>query len=335
MNECGEQTMNPTILFCLALVLGGIAFSGAVAHAQPGGGARFRSLETRILQAPVVFRATLTNARETVTHTNNGGGPYDAFGYAVTFRVDEVLRGKMPNKTIQFEMNHVARWEDLPKWADGHVSFLWFWNDSVRDVGEDFHGHFSERVIFLGPTLPGRQDVSGRDINRLLYDMDMTLLTRPEDILSRARAFTKKGFATTNLHSIYLREYSSPDHLSRRSYLVVPVVSTLETIAKHLISAPEDFMTTGHNDLPASEWRCDLRAGGAEALQYFKSAQNVKLLKSLLDAPDCWLAKQGGRDVTNKIYSVRRIAYWVLEGWGVEASKPVTEETLPAVAHKQ
>ena len=280
-------------ILCLALVLGDIAFSATVAHAQPGGGGTFRSLETRILQTPVVFRATLTNARETVTHTNNERGPYDAFGYAVTFRVDEVLRGKMPNKTIQFDMNHVARWEDLPKWADGHVSFLWFWNDSVKDVGEDFHGNFSERVSFLGPTLPGRHDVSGRDNFGLLYDMDMTLLIRPEDILSRARTFTKKGVTTTSFHSIYLREYSSDDHYFSRSFLVVPVLPALEKTAKHLISAPEDFMTSGHKSVPASEWRCDLRAGGAEALQYFKSAQNVKLLKSLLDAPDCWLAGNG------------------------------------------
>jgi hypothetical protein len=327
--------MNPAILLCLALALGDIAFSATVAHAQPGVGDRFRSLETRILQAPVVFRATLTNVRETVTHTNNERGPYDFFDYAVTCRVDEVLKGKMPNKKIQFDMNYVARWENLLKWADGHVSFLWFWDDSVKDVGKDFHGNYFERLIFLGPALPGWHDVNGRDNFRLLYDMDMTLLAIPEDILPRARAFTKKGVATTNFHSIYLREYSSPDHVSRRSFLVVPVVPTLETTAKHLISAPEDFMTTGHKDVPASEWRCDLRAGGAEALQYFKSVQNVKLLKSLLDAPDCWLTRKGGRDVTNKIYSVRRIAYWVLEGWGVEVPKPLTEETLPAAAHKQ
>jgi hypothetical protein len=327
-------------LICLALVLGHIVFSAAVAHAQPGGGRRFRSLETRILQAPVVLQATLTNVRETVTHTNNDLGPYDAFGYAVTFRVEEVLKGKMPNKTIQFDMNHVARWEDLPKWAEGHVSFLWFWNDSAKDVGADFHGNFFERVIFLGSTLPGRPDVSGRDNFGPLYDMDMTLLTKPEDILSRARAFSKTGTATTNFHSIYLRQYSSHDHYFSRSFLVVPVLPTLEKTAKHLISAPEDFMTTGHKDVPASEWRCDLRAGGAEALQYFKSAQNVKLLKSLLDAPDCWLARDWStenrdRDVTNKIYSVRNTAYMVLKGWGVEVPKPVTLEILPAAAHKQ
>lgn len=332
--------MKPKLVLCLALMLGGIVFSSAVAHAQPGGGATFLSLETKILRAPVVFRATLTNVLETVTHTNNEHGPYDSFGYAVTFRLDEVLKGKMPNKTLQFDMNHVARWEDLSKWADGHVAFLWFWNDSAKDVGEDFHGHFSERVIFLGPTLPGRHDVSGRDNFGLLYGMDMTLLTTPEDILSRARAFTKEGVATTNFHSIYLREYSSGDHYFSRSFLVVPVLPTLEKTAKHLISAPEDFMTTGHKDVPASEWRCDLRAGGAEALQYFKSAQNMKLLKSLLDAPDCWLVRDWStanrdRDVTNKIYSVRNTAYLILQGWGVEVPKPVTLEPLAAAVHKQ
>lgn len=332
--------MKPKVILCLALVWGDMAFSTAVAQAQPGGGTTFRSLETRILQAPAVFRVTLTNARETVTHTNSEHGPYDFFGYAVTFRVDEVLKGNMPNKSIQFDMNHLARWEELVKWADEQGSFLWFWNDFVKDVGEDFHGNFSERVIFLGRPQPARHEAGGREAFGVLYDMDMTLLTTPEDILSRARAFTKKGGETTHFHSIYLREHSSDDHCFSRSFLVVPVLPALERTAKHLISAPEDFMTARHKAVPASEWRCDLRAGGAEALRYFKSAQNVELLKSLLDARDCWLARDWStenrdRHVTNKIYGVRDTAYVVLKGWGVEVAKPVTLEALPAAAHKQ
>ncbi len=331
--------MKHKIILCLKIVLGVLVLPMTAARAQPGGGATFRSLEARILQAPVVFRATLTNVRETVTHTNGDHGPYNSFGYLVAFRVDEVLKGKMPDKMVQFEIDHVARWEDLSKWADGHVSFLWFWNDAATDLGEDFHGNFSERVVILGPTPPGSPDVARSDSFGLLFDMDLTILTKPEDIVSRARDFAKKGIVTTNCHSIYLREYSSEDHFFSRSFLVVPVMPALEKTATRLISAPEHFMTTGNKAIPASEWRCDLRAAGAEALQYFKSAKNIKLLKSLLDSPDFWAIKDWsvenrGRDATNKIYSVRNAAYEVLRGWGVDVPKPITSEIVRALDRK-
>ena len=122
--------------------------------------------------------------------------------------------------------------------------------------------------------------------------------------------------------------------------MVVPVEPSLEKTAKHLIAAREDFISSAdiesskrrNEPNPVPQWRADLRADGVDALQYFKSAENIKLLKSLLDSPDFWMKKDWSVEypdtATNKIYSVRSKAYEVLTGWGVDVPKPVTEEII-------
>ena len=104
----------------------------------------------------------------------------------------------------------------------------------------------------------------------------------------------------------------------------MPVEPALEKTARHLIAKPDDFITTNRESSMVPQWRCDYRADGASALQYFKSTANIKLLKSLLNAPDYWI------EFPNlKIYSVRQTSYEVLRGWGVDVPQPVTQEIIP------
>jgi hypothetical protein len=334
--------MKLKIIPCLALVLGGIIISVTIASAQKPPDQTYPSLEARIIQVRVVFRGTITNVTQTVIHrfmeqtgdikilrTNNQSNVesvYDVHNYTFTLTVDEVLKGNIPRKPLEFTYNNVSKWEELEKWADERASFLWFVNDSEKTIGADFfHGLNPPNNIFLGPTLPGRKDDHG--LNNAFphaydYDMDMTLLTNPDDIFARAQAFTKKRMDKAKFHSIYLPEFSSSDNYYFNSYLSVPVEPALEITAKHLIAAPEDFITKTNEPALIPQWRADLRADGVDALQYFKSAKNIKLLKSLLDSPDFWMKKDWSvkypDTATNKIYSVRSKAYEVLKGWGVD-----------------
>jgi len=61
------------------------------------------------------------------------------------------------------------------------------------------------------------------------------------------------------------------------------------------------------------------RANAALVLAYFRSPENVQLLKSLLDDP------QIEHDVPGQLdYPVRAVAYGVLSQWGVDVPKPIT-----------
>ena len=337
--------MKPKLLLCLALVLSGGMFA-SIAKAQPGGGYTYTSLEARIIQARVIFRGTITSVSDWVIHTNNQFSRegvfttkpvenFDIHNYTFTLTVDEILKGNIPRKPLQFDINGVGKWEELEKWADEHASFLWFVTDSEKRIGADFFaGLIPPNNIFLGSTLPGRKDDGGFNNFPRVYGMDMTVLTNSEDILMRSRAYAKKHIVTAKLHSIYLPEFSTSDHFFSSCYLAVPVEPSLEKTAKHLVAAPGDFISAKTNAALVPQWRCDLRAEGVNALQYFKSAKNIKLLKSLLDAPDFWAIRDWStqnrdKNMTNKIYSVRNKAYEVLMAWSVDVPKPVTEETIP------
>jgi hypothetical protein len=343
--------MNIKLVLGLALVLGGSVFSATTAKGQPGGGSIYHSLEARIVEARVVFRGTITNVSDLVIHTNNQFSRegvftnqpvenYDIHNYTFTLTVDEVLKGDLPRKPLEFIVNHVAKWGELEKSAEERASFLWFVKDSEKTIGADFFAGLNPpNFIFLGPTLPGRTDDSGLKNYQRVYGSDMIILIKSEDILARTRAFAKKSSVTAKLHDIYLPELSSSDHYFFNCYLTVPVERLLEKTAKRLIAVLEDFISAKTNAALVPQWRCDLRAEGVNALQYFKSAKNAKLLKSLLDAPDCWMIKDWSNqyrdmNVTNKIYSVRNKAYEVLKGWGVDVPKPVAAETISTKATK-
>ena len=111
----------------------------------------------------------------------------------------------------------------------------------------------------------------------------------------------------------------------------MPVDPLLENTARQLIATPDDFIAAKTNTARVPQWRCDWRAEGVGALQYFKSPRNIRLLQSLLTAPDCytnkdWSAQYRRRNAIHKNYVVRRRACEVLQGWDISVPRPVTEE---------
>ncbi|HSY18533.1 MAG TPA: discoidin domain-containing protein [Candidatus Acidoferrales bacterium] len=326
--------MTHKLLLCFALALIGFVLSAMPAKAQPGGDTIHTSLEARILQARAVFRGTITNVSDTILHDIPSAPTNVSHNYTFTLTVDEVLKGTPPRQPLTFTVNHVARWLELERSATAHGSFLWFVDGSEKTIGHDFFAGLNPpSFVYLGPPLVWQENEGGFDLRTEIYDMDLTLLTNPQQILARARAFARKRTSAATLHRIYLPEHSTSDHYFSSSYLVVPVGPGLEKTAKHLLAAPGDFITRTNEPDLIPQWRCDLRTDGVDALQYFKTAQNIELLKSLLADPDCWmirtyLAQHRELNVTNKTYSVRSKAYDVLHGWGVDVPKPVTSETV-------
>ena len=313
--------MNLKLLVSAGLVLGLV--SEGSAKAQPAGGHTYRSLQARILEVPAVFRGTITNVVETLTGASND----PSHNYSVALRVDEVLKGSLPIKPIRFDIKGVAEWNDLKKGADQHIAFLWFASDSLDSLGYDFFGLVN--FIYLGPEVAGIRDKGVFDNFQEVYDMDMTLLTRPEDILDRARAFAKQRVETARFYQICLPWRGSDNLLGFRCCVSVPVEPSLERTAKRLIIAPRDFIPDPgtHGPDRLLQWQCRLRASGVSALQYFKSDANMKLLKSLLNATDFWSFEDA--TVSYKAYPVRSAAYQVLTDWGVAVSQPVASEQSP------
>jgi hypothetical protein len=128
--------------------LSGIIISATIASAQNPPDQTYPSLEARIIQARAVFRGRIINISDSVIHTNrpnlhhaqegvitNKPVAYDIHNYTFTLTVDEVLKGDIPRKPLEFTLNYVSKWEELEKWADARASFLWFLTDSENHTG--------------------------------------------------------------------------------------------------------------------------------------------------------------------------------------------------------
>ncbi len=323
--------MRYVCLLRLTLVWLATLFAAATAGAQPGGGFNYVSLEARMLQTPVVFQATLTNFAKTLIHPGPPDHPYAAYDYTLTFRVDHVFKGSQTNRPLVLKFADVGTCVEFERWTTNRNAFLFFAGNGETEasLASRFFGEVN--FIYLGPTVRGKKLMLEPDAFNRVYDRNLVTLTRPADILNRARAFARNPPATTNTHKFYLPEPSSTDHYFFNCYLTVPVDPLLENTARQLIATPDNFIAAKTNTARVPQWRCDWRAEGVGALQYFKSPRNIRLLKSLLTAPDCytnkdWSAQYRNLNAIHKNYVVRRRAFEVLQGWDISVPRPVTEE---------
>ena len=104
-------------------------------------------------------------------------------------------------------------------------------------------------------------------------------------------------------------------------------IALVEKTALHLIAAPRDFVPA--DAAPDAAALSELRLQGIGDLRDYKTAENIKLLKSLLSDPE--VTHPG--NTRDKYYLVRARAYDVLKAWGVDVPEPVTVEKVPADDH--
>jgi len=144
--------------------------------------------------------------------------------------------------------------------------------------------------------------------------MDFKILKKREEILKSIKnAVAFKSKKDKSNHEMVGIPYSSEVYralwLGSGVFFVVPADRRLEKHAYKWLKSKDIFT----------------RLGGVEALRLFKSDENTKLLKSLLNDTDFMTISGGGEN--KRVYSVRKTAYEILKEWGIEVEKPVLEVT--------
>jgi len=226
---------------------------------------------------------------------------------------------------------------EFERWSERRVSFLCFGNTQSAETTNNNTLPPLWDAIDLGPRIPGDQGIKGLVDFPPILSMDFACLDDPKEILSRARNFSKEK--STEIHVFEHPPLPAGRLFSLSERLAVPVVPTLEMIARRLIKSPEEFVRTkdaalNHLDKASREavqkgLRRLARADGVAALRYFKSKQNIALLTPLLNDPAIMVFHGPGPDDTKRVYYIRKAAYETLRKWGIEVHKPLLEEPLP------
>lgn len=324
--------MKPKLLLRLALVLSGVAFFACPARAQPIFPI-YRSLETQVAEAQSIFCGSVSNCSGTFIERQDGfaGGyrrdgterPKGVMKYTITVQINETIKGSLA-KTIELVEETEAGDNRFEQWAGQHTTFLFFiggtsWSNLGGNLSETNGWH----TIRLGAAVPGERFWSS---DAPVFLMDFTCLTNSKAILAETRKAARIPSHGVTFHKLY----PMPGIFS--SSLIVPVEPALEKIARRLIVAPESFWPASDRHALNSQGLMDCEREGVEALRYFKSARNVRLLKSLLGRSESSLFERQGE--TYRQFPVQSAAYEVLTGWGVEVPKPVMEEKVSAPGAK-
>jgi hypothetical protein len=310
----------------------GVSLTATIATAQPVL-INHRSIELRVAQAQLVVRGTISH----LTRTDLGSPPDGEVLYTITVKVNEVIKG--PRRTpAEFSAKTRFLNGEFERWAERGVSFLCFGNAPTAETTNNNKLLPRWDAINLGPRIPGDQLIKGLVDFPPILSMDFAWLDDPKAILSRARKFSQ--VKSTEIHVFEHPPMPAGRLESLSVRLAVPVVPSLEMIARRLIKSPEEFVRANDAALnrlddasrkKVLEWSRQLaRADGVAALRYFKSKQNIALLTPLLNNSAFTVSHGPGPDDTKRVYYVRKAAYDVLRKWDVEITKPITEEPLPS-----
>lgn len=354
LGQANRSTMSALKAFLFFLT---VAFTARSARAQPVF-TLHRSVELRVAQAEFVVRGTIANLSRTVlclpggyvTNSMWSDGVERFYGtqmpdgivsYTIAVKVDEVIKGPR-RTTTEFVAHTSVRDDRFEHWAARRASFLCFGNASMPEALTNKPLAFLWNAISLGPPFAGEQTIKGMVDFPPVFSMDFACLDDPEEILARARQFAKRKGASAEVHVFENPPLPASRHELLWTRLAVPVVPSLEAIARRLIKSPEDFLrptqdltaqTEGERQSQANalEGRRDvLRAEGIAALRYFKSKKNIALLKPLLNDPASMIEHhRDDRSDVKRVYYIRKVGYETLGKWGVEVHKPLLEEPLP------
>ncbi len=202
----------------------------------------------------------------------------------------------------------------------------------------------------LGPTVPAQKIYKSQDPGMLT--MDLRTVSDPDKIVEDIAAFSRR-------HPNKVPEYELgdvpgfvdlPGGSGLYNLVYVPEADELQDIALRLVRKPESFIDPStafrywppearpklsdfekSNLLRSGENR--LRALGIEALKFFKSGANARLLIPYLKDPDVVTSHYVDLGFERKEYPIRKAAYEVLTGWGEKVEKPVLEEAPVPKSH--
>ncbi len=311
-----QKLVSGAILLCLA---GTASSQSAYIH---------WSFEAMAVRARSIFQGVVIGVKTPPAPPNTN--PQIEF----TVHVGKVLKG-VPGKTVTFTGNLYGRREERYNlWKATKAKFLWFdlgLNDFAPDTTPHVQGLIAPQLFEswnefrLSP--PDRDEEKLKNYDERLptgiLGMDIQAYKSPEEVLDRL-----KSFLSTHPGNPPLVEFMIPNSIAQKinydfgsNRLVIPAVSGLETILLELIRAPGSVLPVVH-----TEWEeIWIRAHCVRLLGYFKSKNNVMLLKSLLtdSGKGHWDHFPFTPENADRTYFwTRQAAYDVLTLWGVNVLKP-------------
>ena len=220
----------------------------------------------------------------------------------------------------------------------------------LRDFGDGWN------LLRLGPPVPAEDGVLMFPGG--IFDMKLNVAVTPDQILRSVRqaALFKQEITHPKSHDVRIPGFVM--QWSGRSgdvnHIIMPIDSRLEFLARELIRIPGEILskrgnsrykrkkdeehhkifakrlgaakTHKHRRRIKSEWRRwtqlgmnELREEGAKALCYFKSNENIAMLKPLLH--DHSVQSEIHNDYSETVYYIRKAAYETLLRWSVKVKK--------------
>jgi hypothetical protein len=337
----------------LALVAGFTLFGGIVG-AQPIF-PHYDSLELRAARAQNIVRGTVSKCTGTFVERRGGynGGygedgkarPDGVMRYTITVKVDEVLKGKSI-RTLELVQETWAGDKRFEQWGEHHTSFVWFNEGDITKSTtwsnlQGIDGQTNKwNTIRLGEPVPAESHSSS---DSPIYAQDFTRVTDPKDLVARVRKLAKDRSDPSRVHTF--RPVWPPERDNGWASLSVPVNASLEKTGRRMIESPDEFLsrevvsteTNAEQRAVYLNWiereRNEVRKEGINALQYFRSPANIKLVKPFRENPSYQLYRfEDGRLVRK--FELRKAAFDTLQKWEMDAGRVVLEEDVPPQASK-
>ncbi len=276
----------------------------SIAQAEINGG---ESIDWIVADSDLIVRGTLTKVE-----TKRGDG--QVVWETATVKVNETLKGEQVTHAT-FIVRHLGTEDVASARKERKVELLFFLVGSERYVDDDRGYGVTELAL---RNRWGRHSYFRLDDNPAtgVFTTDFKVLKKRDDILIAVRnAVTAQAmydkpkeftvdvpFSTEAFQSLWA---------GSSVYLVVPADARLEKQAHKWVESKGVL----------------LRQQGVLALEHFKNAKNIELLKSLLNDPGFWTTSTGdGRNL--RVFGVRKSAYEILLEWNVEVAKPTIEVPL-------
>jgi len=182
-----------------------------------------------------------------------------------------------------------------------------------RDLKELFRKNKTARLLVIGSTFTS---LSSKDL--MVPTASGVLLREPDKVIEYIREVLRTHPGVNHVEGFRMPIPKTWNALNGNGPdpLIVPIDANLEKWAVETI----------RNRPPGGDY-----SRAIEALRkFFKSDQNIALLKSQLDDPT-YLSKfaEYNNGIEVRTYDIRRMAYESLKAWGVEFREPVIVEEIP------
>ena len=318
------------------------AFAAAILLLPPIGLAQVTqtqsSVEWLVAQSDTIVRGTV------VAHT-----PVplpDQRGWnRVTVQVEETILGA-PSSKEEFTTWSCTLSDEIAGWQSSRQQLIFFLTRN-KQRKEDFTRDTKAASLptnLVSAACPyaieltkAKKETSVQRSRPPFFSLDLTLLKTPDDILKAVHNAVRDQRAkpAQRSHSVeishFMAELTGPS--ADINLVKVPIDKRLKKAARRWITNPDELLQPVNFKLAKDkaeldEWknweRSFMRMHGIRALRYFKSDENVALLRGLLsdpstegEFPDDDLAP------LKNVYFIRREAYKVLKEWRTDVAQPV------------